>query len=191
MIIEATSLVDVIKITPLRQKDSRGYFCELFREDLFRKHVTDVRFVQDNQSLSWRSGTLRGLHYQRAPYEQGKLVRVVSGAIFDVAVDLRDGSPTFGHWTGSELWAENGTQLWIPEGFAHGFVTLRPHTVVHYKVTAPYQSSHEAGLLWDDPDLAIDWPLSAAKVNVSSQDAQQPRLRDIFNRPDLSQEAGT
>ncbi|KEQ04514.1 dTDP-4-dehydrorhamnose 3,5-epimerase [Pseudorhizobium pelagicum] len=179
MRIEATSLRDVIKITPRHFNDSRGYFCELYREEWFRKEVADVRFVQDNQSLSWRDGTLRGLHFQRAPAAQGKLVRVIAGAIFDVALDARPSSETFGQWTAVELSEDNHAQLWIPEGFAHGFLSLSPRTVVQYKVTAPYNPAAETGVIWNDPDLAINWPLTGREIHISSKDAYLPRLRDL------------
>lgn len=183
MDIEATSLPEVIKITPARFGDNRGYFSELYREDLFGARINDVHFVQDNQSLSWQLGTVRGLHFQHPPFEQGKLVRVVTGAIFDVAVDIRIDSPTFGQWAGAHLSADNGAQLWIPEGFAHGFMTLQPNTIINYKVTASYSALHEGGILWNDPDIGIDWPFTQQQVQISSRDSMQPRLHETFVRP--------
>lgn len=178
MHVEPTSLGDVVKITPRQFNDDRGYFCELYREEWFRTEVANVHFVQDNQSLSSRQGTLRGLHFQRPPAAQGKLVRVVAGAIFDVAVDIRPSSHTFGQWAAVELCEEDGAQLWIPPGFAHGFLSLRPQTVVQYKVTAPYSPAHEDGIIWNDADLAISWPLGGCAIHISSKDAELPRLRD-------------
>jgi dTDP-4-dehydrorhamnose 3,5-epimerase len=123
--------------------------------------------------------TLRGLHFQIDPFAQGKLVHCLAGAIFDVAVDIREGSPTFGHWHGFELSAENGEQFWIPAGFAHGFVTLRPDTVVHYKVTAPYSAAHDRGIRWDDPAIGITWPLAGIAPVLSDKDRVLPLLEDI------------
>jgi dTDP-4-dehydrorhamnose 3,5-epimerase len=170
---------DLILITPRRIGDSRGYFSEFFKESWFRAEVADVGFVQDNQSLSAAAGTLRGLHFQLPPFAQGKLVSCLAGAIFDVGVDIRQGSPSFGQWAGAELSAENGRQLWIPPGFAHGFVTLTPDTLVHYKVTSPYSAAHDRGILFDDPDIAVDWPLSGLSPVLSDKDRRLPRLRDI------------
>ncbi|MFN7023265.1 MAG: dTDP-4-dehydrorhamnose 3,5-epimerase [Pseudorhizobium sp.] len=179
MNIEQTAFPGVFKITLKRFDDSRGYFWELYREEEFRAQICDLRFVQDNRSLSWQEGTVRGLHFQRHPNAQGKLVQVLSGAIFDVALDIRPTSPTFGRWIGIELTDENDTQLWIPTGFAHGFMTLKARTVVHYKTTAPYRPHDEGGILWNDPDIAIEWPMAEGKVKVSDKDALQPRLRDL------------
>ena len=179
MIFEACAIPDVIKITPRRHSDERGYFVELFREDRFKAHAGDVTFVQHNQSLSRRAGTVRGLHYQLAPAAQGKLVRCLQGAILDVAVDIRPGSPTFGRHVAVELTAEDDTQLWIPEGFAHGFCTLVPHCVVWYAVTDVYSPEHERGVLWNDPDLGIAWPVAPTEATVSERDARQPRLRTL------------
>lgn len=173
------AIPDVIKISPRRHSDDRGYFVELFRDDLFRAHVGDVAFVQHNQSLSRQPGTVRGLHYQIAPAAQGKLVRCLQGAILDVAVDIRPGSSTYGRHVALELSADDDTQLWIPPGFAHGFCTLAPDTVVWYAVTHAYSPEHERGLLWDDPDLAIRWPVAASQVIVSERDARQPRFRAL------------
>ena len=176
---ERLSIPDVFKITPARFGDARGYFSEVFKEQWFRENVADVSFVQDNQSLSATTGTVRGLHFQLEPFAQGKLVRCIAGAIFDVAVDIRAGSPTFGKWVGTELSAENGDQLWIPTGFAHGFATLVPDTVIHYKVTAPYSAKDDRGLLWNDPDIGIVWPVSEAEAMLSDKDKVQPRLGDL------------
>ncbi|MCW8843494.1 MAG: dTDP-4-dehydrorhamnose 3,5-epimerase, partial [Rhodobacteraceae bacterium] len=138
----------------------------------------DVDFVQDNHSLSSQVGTLRGLHFQAPPHAQAKLVRCGRGAIFDVAVDIRQGSPTYGQWVGYELSAQNGAQLFIPEGFAHGFVTLRPESEVVYKCSTYYAPDTEGALIWDDAQIGIDWPLSGAPI-LSDKDAAAPRLGDL------------
>lgn len=135
-----------------------------------------MNFVQDNQSISKYSGTIRGLHFQRPPAAQAKLVRVASGSIFDVAVDLRRGSPTYGRWCGATLTADESAMLYVPIGFAHGFCTLEPGTVVAYKVNAYFSAAHDAGIRWDDPDLAIDWPVARDEVVLSSKDAALPLL---------------
>lgn len=169
----------VFEITPRRIADSRGYFCEVFRQDWFSANVADVSFVQENQSLSVRAGTVRGLHYQKAPMAQGKLVRCVVGSIFDVAVDIRHGSPTFGQWDAVTLSAELGNQLWIPEGFLHGFCTIEEDSVVAYRCTNYYSGAHDSGVAWNDPDIGIDWPGQADISSLSSKDSDQPRLRDV------------
>lgn len=177
---ERLSLDGVFKITPQKFGDNRGYFSEVFKAGWFRETVADVDFVQDNQSLSAQAGTVRGLHFQLDPFAQGKLVRCIAGSLFDVAVDIRLGSPTYGQWVGATLSADNGEQLWIPAGFAHGFATLEPDTVIHYKVTAPYSAAHDRGLLWNDPDIGIVWPEAALKNAVlSDKDLKQPRLADL------------
>ncbi len=168
-----------VVITPKQIGDARGYFMEAFKDAWFREHIADIGFVQDNQSLSRDVGTIRGLHYQTAPFAQGKLVRCLRGAIFDVAVDIRPGSATFGHWVGAELTPDNAQQLWVPAGFAHGFCTLAPDTEVFYKVTAPYSREHDKGLAFDDPDIAIDWPIGPAKAILSDKDRTQPALQTL------------
>lgn len=173
------AIEDVVKIVPGRFGDNRGYFSEVFKDGWFRETVADVTFVQDNQSLSAAVGTVRGLHFQLEPFGQGKLVRCIQGAIFDVAVDIRVGSPTYGQWVGAELSADNGAQLWIPVGFAHGFATLEPDTIIHYKVTAPYSAKDDRGLLWNDPDIGIDWPAKGDDAVLSDKDKLQPRLADL------------
>ena len=168
---------DVVVLEPRVFGDDRGFFYESFSERSFREAVgIDVRFVQDNHSRSAR-GVLRGLHYQLAPSAQGKLVRVVRGTVFDVAVDLRRGSPTFGRWVGAELSESNRRQLWIPEGFAHGFLALQDGTEVLYKATAFYDPARERGIRWDDAALAIRWP-DAGPVSVSPKDAAAPAFAD-------------
>jgi len=176
---ERLSIPDVVRITPARFGDSRGYFSEVFKDRWFRDTISDVGFVQDNESLSASAGTLRGLHFQLDPFAQGKLVRCIAGAIFDVAVDIRQGSPSFGQWVSAELSPENGDQLWIPPGFAHGFATLAPNSVIHYKVTAPYSAEHDRGVSWDDPQIAIKWPHFDAEPILSDKDRRQPRLPDM------------
>ncbi|WP_338467583.1 dTDP-4-dehydrorhamnose 3,5-epimerase [Novosphingobium sp. ZN18A2] len=149
--------------------DARGFFMESWNAAAFRKAGLDAQFVQDNHSRS-QKGVLRGLHFQM-PGAQGKLVRVVHGAVFDVAVDLRRSSPTFGKWTGVDLTAANKRMFWVPEGFAHGFLALEDDTDVLYKCTAPYAPQNEHSLAWDDPDVGIEWPLHGIKPRLSAKDA--------------------
>lgn len=175
----STMIPDVVLITPKKFGDNRGYFMETYRQALFAENVGPVEFVQDNQSLSADVGTVRGLHFQLEPKAQGKLVRCIAGALLDVAVDIRVGSPTFGQWVSAELTAENGCQLWVPAGFAHGFCTLLPDTQISYKVTSYYSPEHDRGLLWNDPALGIDWPVSADKAVLSAKDKEQPVLASI------------
>lgn len=175
------STVKLIK--PKRFADDRGWFSEVYNSATFAAQGIEVTFVQDNHSLSRSPGTLRGLHYQAPPHGQAKLVRCIRGRIFDVAVDIRKNSPTFGHWVGAELSAENSEQLFIPVGFAHGFVTLEPDCEITYKVSEFYAATADGGLRWDDADLAIKWPLPAGMVPVLSQkDVQLPRLAE-FDSP--------
>ncbi|QAY95424.1 dTDP-4-dehydrorhamnose 3,5-epimerase [Methylovirgula ligni] len=166
-------------LRPKRIEDSRGFFSETYNERLFREALGDVRFVQDNQSLSTQAGTIRGLHFQSPPAEQGKLVRVLRGAVFDVAVDIRRGSPTYGKFVSATLSAENWTQLWVPAGFAHGFCTLEPDSEVLYKVTSYYSRGHDLGLAWDDPELDIPWPVAPGRAVLSDKDHAHPMLRDL------------
>ncbi len=178
MYFRSTEIEDVVLILPGRIMDARGYFSETFRDDLFKENVAPVDFVQENQSFSSEIGTVRGLHYQTEPHAQGKLVRCLSGAILDVAVDLRKASPTYGRHVRRELSAENGLQLWIPPGFAHGFCTLSPSTTVFYKVTDYYSPDHDRGVQWNDPALAIKWPVSSDGAILSDKDRSHPRLAD-------------
>jgi len=164
---------------PVRHGDARGYFSEIFRADAFAAAVGPIALVQENQSLSAACGTVRGLHFQLNPAAQGKLVRCAAGAILDVAVDLRHDSPHFGQWITAELSADNGHQLWVPPGFAHGFCTLLPDTIVVYKVSAYYSPEHDSGIAWDDPDLAIAWPACADPQTLSGKDRVQPRLAEL------------
>src|SRR5262245_42129655 len=165
-------------IVPRIIGDARGFFCETYRKDAFDREFGAADFVQDNHSLSKRAGTLRGLHYQLPPMAQGKLVRVVRGAVFDVAVDIRHGSPTYGRYQSAVLSAYNHAQSWGPLGCAHGFSSPEPDTEVVYKVTAYYSAAHDCGILWNDPDLAIDWPAEATDPTMSDKDARLPRLKD-------------
>lgn len=164
-----TKIPDVKVIEPNVFEDGRGWFFEAFNQKIFNQNLgLSVRFVQDNHSRS-EKGVLRGLHYQKPPYEQGKLVRVISGEIFDVAVDLRLHSNTFGHWVGEHLSADNKKQLWIPAGFAHGFYTLTDNTEVLYKATNFYHKDSEVSIKWDDAELNIVWPLTE-QPNLSKKD---------------------
>lgn len=168
-----------VLLIPNRHGDARGYFSETFRQDFFDEAVRPLSFVQDNESMSAEPGTVRGLHFQLNPKAQGKLVRCIGGALIDVAVDIRQGSPTYGQHVKAELSAENGQQLWIPPGFAHGFCTLAPNTVVTYKVTEYYSPQHDRGLRWNDPALGIDWPVSEEKAVLSVKDSAQPFLSQL------------
>ncbi|BEV45491.1 dTDP-4-dehydrorhamnose 3,5-epimerase [Afipia carboxidovorans] len=173
----AATLDGVVVIEPQVFTDARGYFFESFNAERFRERVAgDVTFVQDNQSLS-RKGVVRGLHYQIAPKAQGKLVRALAGEIFDVAVDIRKGSKQFGQWFGTILSAENKKQLWVPEGYAHGFQVLSETAEVLYKTTDFWSAAHERAIRWDDPTLAIDWPLKEGCI-VSGKDGEAPLLAD-------------
>jgi dTDP-4-dehydrorhamnose 3,5-epimerase len=161
--------------TPRRFEDSRGWFCETYSARQFRALAGDIGFVQDNHSLSHAPGTIRGLHFQLPPHGQAKLVRCIKGSIFDVAVDLRRGSPTFGRSVGAQLSAANQRQLFVPVGFAHGFVTLEPDSEVIYKVDGYYAPDHDSGLRWDDPDLAVDWHMPAGLApTLSAKDLALP-----------------
>jgi dTDP-4-dehydrorhamnose 3,5-epimerase len=183
----ATTLPDVLILEPKVFGDERGFFFESFNERDFAASVGDVRFVQDNHSKS-RAGVLRGLHYQiRQP--QGKLVRVIAGEIFDVAVDIRKSSPTFGRWAGVMLSAANRRQMWIPPGFAHGFVVVGESAEVLYKTTDYWAAEHERCIRWDDPALGIDWPQRTARL--SARDAQLPPLAELQRRLPFSRPAAT
>jgi len=179
MEIHQTNLPGVLRIVPRRFGDNRGFFAETWRADLFADAGIDVEFVQDNHSLSAEVGTLRGLHLQAPPDGQGKLVRCGRGALFDVAVDVRRGSPTYGCWTGAELTAENGHMLWVPEGFAHGFVTRAPDSEIVYKCTGFYAPAAERAVRWDS--AGVDWGLDGDPV-LSAKDADAPTL-DALDSP--------
>ncbi len=171
----ATELPGVLILEPKRFRDDRGFFFEGFSEARFAGAGLPSRFVQDNISYS-EPGVLRGLHYQ-LPNAQGKLVSVLHGEVFDVAVDIRKGSPTFGNWIGATLSFENGRQMYIPEGFAHGFLVTGTCAVFHYKCTAIYDPKAEGSIAWDDPAIGIDWPRK--DVRLSPKDASAPRLADV------------
>jgi dTDP-4-dehydrorhamnose 3,5-epimerase len=168
---------------PRRFEDDRGWFCETYSERCLANFEITTRFVQDNHSLSHSAQTLRGLHFQRPPHAQAKLVRCTRGRIFDVAVDIRRGSPTFGRWVAAELSAEGGEQLFVPEGFLHGFLTLSPGTEVIYKVSDFYAPEYDGGVRWDDPSLNIDWPLPQGMTPfLSPKDAALPAFSS-FDSP--------
>ncbi len=170
----------LVLITPTRFEDDRGHFEETFNLRDFTDAIGfDVEFVQDNESLSTTTGTVRGLHFQLPPAAQGKLVRVLSGRVLDVVVDIRTGSPTYGQHRTVELCADRGQQLWIPEGLAHGFCTLEPNTVVSYKVTAFYDPAHDRSLRWDDEALGIDWPVDPLFAVLSAKDGEAPGLAEL------------
>jgi len=169
----------LVLVTPRRIADHRGFFSEAFRADLLAANGIDATFVQDNHARSAARGVLRGLHFQVPPRAQGKLVRVTRGSILDVCVDIRDRSPTFGRHVAVELSAANWRQIWVPAGFAHGYVTLEADTEVLYKTTDYYAPQHERSLAWNDPALAIDWRLPHGEVTLSEKDRAQPRLADL------------
>jgi dTDP-4-dehydrorhamnose 3,5-epimerase len=168
-----------VEVIPAQIADERGYFSEIYRSDIFAERVESIEFVQDNQSLSIRAGTIRGLHFQTHPAAQGKLVRCLAGRLLDVAVDLRMDSPTFGHWISVVLSPEHNNQLWVPVGFGHGFCTLEPNTIISYRVTNYYSREHDKGVAWDDPDIAIGWPDVADAETLSAKDRAQPSLREL------------
>lgn len=180
--VEDTLLDDVKVVTTRRFADDRGFFTESYNRDRFREAGITAEFIQDNHSRSELTGTVRGLHYQSPPFAQAKLVRVVAGAIYDVAVDVRKSSPDFGKWVGVELSAENGKQLFVPEGFLHGFMTLTPDTHVVYKVNAYYSQDCDGAVRFDDADLGIEWPLDKSQAVLSDKDAAAPSFRE-FNSP--------
>jgi dTDP-4-dehydrorhamnose 3,5-epimerase len=179
MHISDTALPGVKLIQPVRHGDARGYFSEIYREEALATHGINARFVQENQSLSAAVGVVRGLHFQIAPMAQAKLLRVVSGAILDIAVDIRCSSPYYGKHIAVVLSAAEGNQLFIPEGFAHGFCTLEPDSLVIYKVNRYWSPEHERGLLWNDPELAIDWRLGGKEPVLSEKDRHYPALADL------------
>jgi dTDP-4-dehydrorhamnose 3,5-epimerase len=174
VLVQPTDISGVLVILPKRHGDRRGYFSETYNRQSLAEAGIHFDFVQDNESLSAEAGTIRGLHFQGPPFEQTKLVRVLSGAIFDVAVDLRRGSPTYGAHIGVRLTAEEGNQLLIPAGFAHGFCTLEPDTRVFYKVDKHYSAAHDAGLIWNDPEIGIKWPIPGQQAILSEKDSQLP-----------------
>lgn len=175
-----TKIDKVIIIEPTLIGDQRGWFMETFSKEKFEAAGINANFVQDNQSFSEKKGTLRGLHYQTNPMAQTKLVRCTKGAIFDVAVDIRKGSPTYGEWVGVELSAENKKQLLVPKGFAHAFMTLTEDVEVQYKVDEVYSPENDRGIIWNDPSIAIDWPLDVKPI-TSGKDENAPLLQDAEN----------
>lgn len=181
MKVENTALSGVVYLQPKRFGDHRGFFAETWNRAAFAQAGIDVDFVQDNHSLSAAVRTIRGLHFQAPPCAQAKLVRCGRGALFDVAVDIRRGSPTFGKWVGYELSAKNGVQLFIPAGFAHGFATLEPDSEIVYKCSSYYAPETEGALRWDDPAIGISWPV-AGEVILSQKDAAAPLLAE-FDSP--------
>ena len=172
-----TEIAGVYIIEPLVFSDARGYFMEAWKEAEFNEYIGPVKFIQDNESKS-SYGVLRGLHYQKGAYSQAKLVRVIKGRVLDVAVDLRKSSPTFGQHVMVELSEDNKRQFFIPRGFAHGFLVLSEEAIFTYKVDNPYMPSQEAGIRWNDPQLAIEWPINPAMVQTSEKDLKQPLLKD-------------
>ena len=167
-----------ILIKPVRYEDDRGFFAETYSKRHYKDLGIDVEFVQDNHSISLKAGTLRGLHFQSPENAQAKLVRCGNGAIFDIAVDIRKGSPKFGHWVGHELSAENGYQFFVPIGFAHGFLTLKPNSEIVYKCTDYYAPNSEGSIRWNDPSINIEWPLSE-DIILNKKDAIAPLLKDL------------
>ena len=181
MNIQKTDLAGALVIEPDRFGDHRGFFAETYSKRIYTARGINATFLQDNHSLSATVGTVRGLHFQSPPHAQDKRVRCGRGAIFDVAVDIRRGSPTYGRWVGYTLSAENGAQLYIPAGFAHGFATLMPDSEIVYKCSDYYAPETEGSLRWDDPEIGIEWPLTTAPV-LSEKDAKAPLLAD-FDSP--------
>ncbi len=179
MRVTPAALPDVKLIVPKKFEDERGFFVETYSQRALGAHGIDTVFVQDNHSLSRQAGVVRGLHYQLEPVAQAKLMRVSRGRIFDVAVDIRTGSPTFGRHVTQILSADDPTQLLVPIGFAHGFCTLDPDTEVQYKVSAPYSPEHDRGILWNDPALGIEWPIDPARAVLSDKDRRNPRLSEL------------
>ncbi len=177
--IERLAIPDVWTYTPRRFDDDRGWFSETFNAGGLAEGLGGVVFVQDNQALTRAQGTLRGLHFQAPPKAQDKFVRVLRGSVLDVAVDIRRASPTFGEWVSATLSADNRKQMFVPKGFAHGYLTLEPDTEVFYKVSDYYSREHEGGIAWNDPAIGVDWSISADKVLMVDRDRRFPRLADL------------
>lgn len=178
-VIEKLTITDVLVIAPRIFRDERGFFSETYNQKTLAAAGFDQTFVQDNHSMSRERGVVRGLHFQINPEPQGKLVRVVRGAIFDVAVDIRHGSPTFGQHVSRVISADNWEQLWVPVGFAHGFCTIEPDTEVIYKVTGYYSPECDRGMAWNDPALGIDWPVAPNHAVLSAKDKAHPTLSEL------------
>jgi dTDP-4-dehydrorhamnose 3,5-epimerase len=179
MIFEQLAIDGPLLIKPILHTDERGFFSETYRRDAFTAAVGPVNFLQDNHSHSAQRGTIRGLHFQRPPAAQAKLVRVIRGAVLDVVVDARQGSPTYGRHIAVDLSADNAFQIWIPKGFLHGFCTLTPDVEFLYKVDAYYDPTCDGAVAFDDPDLSIEWPFRRDALIISPKDASAPRLRDV------------
>jgi dTDP-4-dehydrorhamnose 3,5-epimerase len=181
MTVEVNSLaIPAVKvIRPKKYSDARGFFSETFSQRDLQDAGIDIAFVQDNHTFSAEKGTVRGLHFQTPPFAQDKLVRVVRGAIFDVAVDLRVGSPTYGQHVSAIISAEEWNQILVPVGFAHGLVTLEPNTEIFYKVSNYYSPDHDKGILWNDPALEFEWPVDEAEAVLSDKDKRHPKLADL------------
>lgn len=187
MKLESTPLAGVLILTPKRFGDARGFFCESYSVKDFATQGLTFSFVQDNHSLSMQVGTVRGLHFQAPPHAQTKLVRCGRGRLFDVAVDIRKGSPTYGQWTGVELSFENGKQLLVPQGFLHGFSTLEPETEIVYKCDDYYAPDCDGAVRFDDPDIGIDWHMDGREAVLSDKDTTAPFLKD-FDSPFVYEE---
>ena len=168
-----------LEIIPRKIEDDRGYFSEIFRLADFAQRAGPVEFVQDNQSLSVRAGTIRGIHFQSHPEAQGKLVRCLAGKLLDVAVDLRRGSPSFGKWVSVVLSPEENNQLWVPVGFGHGFCSLEPNSIISYRVTSYYSPENDRGVAWDDPEIGVEWPEIGDPGTLSPKDRKQPALAKL------------
>ena len=179
MQIDTFDIAGPLLLAPARHGDARGFFSEVFRQDRFEAAAGAVGFVQDNHSRSQKRGVIRGLHYQAPPFAQGKLVRVTRGAVYDVAVDARRGSPSYGRHVGVELSEANWRQLWVPPGFLHGFCTLTDDVEFLYKVTSYYSPEHDGAVAFDDPELGIDWPLDGIEPLVSDKDRRAPAFADM------------
>ncbi|MEG3154966.1 dTDP-4-dehydrorhamnose 3,5-epimerase [Sphingomonas sp. RB1R13] len=179
--VRALDIADVCEIRTTRFADERGFFSEVWNAYSWANAGLATQFVQENHSLSRRAGVLRGLHFQTPPFAQEKLVRVTRGSIFDVAVDLRRGSESFGKYVSLLVSADSWNQILIPEGFAHGFLTLEPDTEVQYKVSRPYSADHDRSIRFDDPAIAIDWPVAADKLILSDKDRAAPLLADVVS----------
>jgi len=177
--VKSLAIPEVRVIKAKKFEDARGFFSETYNRKVFAEAGIDLDFVQDNHSRSISAGTIRGLHYQSDPFAQDKLVRVVSGRILDVAVDIRKSSPTFGQWVAAEISADEWNQILVPVGFAHGICTLESDTQVIYKVTNFYSARHDLGIRWNDPDLKIEWPFGPDDVELSEKDRLQPYFKDV------------
>jgi dTDP-4-dehydrorhamnose 3,5-epimerase len=191
MKITALTIPDIKLLTPVRHDDERGFFSEIYSRPQAESVGVHIDIVQENFAFSKKANTVRGLHFQTPPFAQDKLVQVVRGAILDFAIDLRKGSPWYGQFVCAEISAANWQQILIPAGFAHGLCTLEPDTAVLYKVTAPYSPQHDTGVRWDDPDIAIDWPMQKKDAILSDKDSSLPLLADFASPFDYAPEQAT